>query len=163
MGQERQNNQREVDFRARGEGEARASGIEEAETTVANVGNESPRYGTELMEEICKRTNIREAMERVIKNGGAPGVDGMYASQLRGHLNKHWTSIRQALLEGSYRPLPVRGVEIPKLDGGKRLLGIPTVMDRLVQQAGLQVLQPKGDGTVSALNHGVPTGHRPHD
>jgi len=163
MGQERQNSQRELAFRAQGEGEARTSGIEEAETTVANVGNESLRYGTELMEEICKRTNMRKALERVIKNGGAPGVDGMHASQLRSHLNKHWPMIRQALLEGRYQPLPVRRVEIPKPDGGKRLLGIPTVMDRLVQQAVLQVLQPKWDGTFSAHSHGFRPGHRQHD
>lgn len=125
--------------------------------------NEPPRYGTELMEEICRRGNVKAALERVIKNGGAAGVDGMHANQLRGHLNKHWPQIREALLSGKYKPFPVRGVEIPKPDGGVRLLGIPTVMDRLVQQAILQVLQPKWDGTFSAHSHGFRPNHRQHD
>jgi RNA-directed DNA polymerase len=102
-------------------------------------------------------------LERVIKNSGAPGVDGMYVNQLRSHLNKHWPQIRQALLEGKYKPLPVRRVEIPKPDGGVRLLGIPTVMDRLVQQAILQVLQPKWDETFSKHSHGFRPNRRQHD
>jgi group II intron reverse transcriptase/maturase len=115
------------------------------------------------MEEICKRGNVKAALERVVKNSGAPGVDGMYVSQLRGHLNKHWPQIRKALLEGEYRPLPVRRVEIPKADGGVRLLGIPTVMDRLVQQALLQVLQPVFDPRFSESSYGFRPGRSAHD
>ncbi|HEX7707793.1 MAG TPA: group II intron reverse transcriptase/maturase [Thermoanaerobaculia bacterium] len=115
------------------------------------------------MEEICKRGNVRAALERVVKNSGAPGVDGMHVSQLRGHLNKHWPQIRQVLVEGKYKPLPVRRVEIPKADGGVRLLGIPTVVDRLVQQAILQVLQPKWDETFSDHSYGFRPNRRQHD
>jgi RNA-directed DNA polymerase len=125
--------------------------------------HETLRYGMDVMEEICKRENIRAALERVMKNNGAPGVDGMYANQLRSHLNKHWPQIREALLEGKYRPLPVRRVEIPKADGGVRVLGIPTVMDRLVQQAILQVLQPRWDSTFSDHSHGFRPNRRQHD
>lgn len=162
MSQERQNTQRQLSYRTTGKGEA--STTREGETDGrAYAENETPRYGTELMEEICKRGNVGTALERVIKNSGAPGVDGMYVNQLRSHLNKHWPQIREALLAGKYKPLPVRRVEIPKPDGGVRLLGIPTVMDRLVQQAILQVLQPKWDGTFSVHSHGFRPNHRQHD
>ena len=127
------------------------------------AANEPLRYGMDVMEEICKRGNIRAALERVVKNDGAPGVDGMYANQLGSHLNKHWPQIREVLLEGKYRPLPVRRVEIPKPDGGVRILGIPTVMDRLVQQAILQVLQPRWDRTFSDHSHGFRPNRRQHD
>lgn len=162
MSQERQNSQRPLTCRTAGRGEAsNAPGGETDER--ANAERETPRYGTELMEEICRRGNIRTALDRVVKNGGAPGVDGMFANELRDHLNEHWPQIRQALLEGKYKPLPVRRVEIPKPDGGKRLLGIPTVMDRLVQQAILQVLQPRWDGTFSEHSYGFRPNRRPHD
>lgn len=143
--------------------EARPGAIEETENTMANAETETPRYGTELMEEICKKANVRKALERVNRNGGAPGVDGMFANQLRDHLNKHWPTIREALLEGKYRPLPVRRVEIPKPDGGTRSLGIPTVMDRLVQTAIVQVLEPEWDATFSDHSHGFRPNRRQHD
>lgn len=163
MDQRRQKNQLSLAFRKDGTSEARTSRQEGVKETIANVETESPRYGTELMEEICKQSNVRAALQRVISNGGAPGVDGMYVNQLRGHLNKHWPQIRQALLGGTYRPLPVRRVEIPKPDGGKRLLGIPTVMDRLVQQAILQVLEPKWNKTFSEHSYAFRHGRRQHD
>ena len=163
MDQERQNSQQKLAFRAAGTGETWPARIEETDKTIADVESETPRYGRELMEEVCKRSNVRTAMQRVIKNGGAPGVDGMFVNQLPNHLNKHWPQIRKALLEGAYRPLAVRRVEIPKPDGGVRLLGIPTVMDRLVQQAILQVLQPKWDGTFSVHSHGFRPNHRQQD
>jgi RNA-directed DNA polymerase len=127
------------------------------------AANEPLRYGMDVMEAICKKGNIRAALERVVKNGGAPGVDGMYTSQLRSHLNKHWLEIQGVLLEGKYTPQPVRRVEIPKPDGGIRVLGIPTVMDRLVQQAILQVLQPRWDPTFSDHSHGFRPKRRQHD
>lgn len=162
MSRERQNSQRELAYRTSGRGEASSAG--DGETDVrTDAESETPRYGTELMEEICKRGNVRAALDRVIKNSGAPGVDGMYAHQLRSHLNKHWPQICQALLGGKYKPLPVRRVEIPKPNGGVRQLGIPTVMDRLVQQATLQVLQPKWDATFSVHSHGFRPNHRQHN
>lgn len=163
MGQERQNSQRPLTFRTAERGEAPRTRREETEEIIANASTEPPRYGTELMEEICRRANVRAALKRVMRNGGAAGVDGMWVNQLRNHLNKHWPQIQEALLSGRYRPLPVRRVEIPKPDGGIRLLGIPTVMDRLVQQAVLQVLQPKWDGTFSEHSHGFRPNHRQHD
>jgi hypothetical protein len=85
---------------------------------------------------------------------GAPGVDGMTVAQLTPYLKEHWLAIRAQLLDGTYRPLPVRRVEIPKPGGGKRALGIPTVLDRFIQQAVLQVLQGEWDGTFSASSYG---------
>lgn len=162
MSRERQNTQRELSYRATGRGEASTPG--DGETGIrAEVENEPPRYGNELMEEICKRSNIRTALDRVVSNKGAPGVDGMHVNQLRSHLNRHWPQVQEVLLAGKYKPLPVRRIEIPKPDGGVRLLGIPTVMDRLVQQAILQVLQPRWDPTFSVHSHGFRPNHRQHD
>ena len=95
---------------------------------------ESPTGADRLMESICERNNMLEALKRVESNKGAPGVDGMKTSQLRGYLRRHWGRIRADLLAGRYRPLPVRRKEIPKENGGTRLLGIPTVLDRLVDR-----------------------------
>jgi RNA-directed DNA polymerase len=162
MSRERQNTQRQLSYRPSGRGEASPTG--DGETGIrAEVENETPRYGNELMEEICKRSNVRTALDRVISNKGAPGVDGMHVNQLRNHLNRHWPQIQEVLLEGKYKPLPVRRIEIPKPDGGVRLLGIPTVLDRLVQQAILQVLQPRWDPTFSVHSHGFRPNHRQHD
>lgn len=91
-----------------------------------------------LMESICERENMARALRRVEANDGAPGVDGMTCRQLRRFVIRTWQANKQALLEGTYRPLPVRGKEIPKPEGGMRKLGIPAVMDRLVQQATVQ-------------------------
>ena len=94
----------------------------------------------ELMEQVVERDNMLQALRRVQQNKGAPGVDGMDVKALTPFLRKHWQGIREELLNDAYRPKPVRRVEIPKPDGGVRLLGIPTVLDRLIQQALLQVL-----------------------
>jgi RNA-directed DNA polymerase len=162
MSRERQNIQRELNCQPTGRGEAWPAG--HGETGVrAEVETETPRYGEELMEEICKRSNVGAALDRVVSNKGAPGIDGMHVNQLRSHLNQHWPQIRAALLGGKYKPLPVRPIEIPKPEGGVRLLGIPTVMDRLVQQAILQVLQPRWDPTFSVHSHGFRPNHRQHD
>jgi RNA-directed DNA polymerase len=96
---------------------------------------ESPTGTIRLMESVCERENMRRALRRVEKNDGAPGVDGMKASQLRGYLRRHWEEIKASLLDGTYKPFPVLRKEIDKPDGGIRLLGIPTVLDRLIQQA----------------------------
>ena len=102
-----------------------------------------------LMEMICERENMLKALKRVESNKGAPGVDGMKTTQLRGYLRRHWEKIKAALLEGAHKPLPVRRAEIPKESGGVRLLGIPTALDRLIQQATAQVLSAIWDHTFS--------------
>jgi hypothetical protein len=102
---------------------------------------ESPAETERMMEEICKQENCREALRRVKANKGSPGIDAVSVDDLPGYLVQHWPEIRAQLLSGTYRPQPVRRVEIPKPDGGMRKLGVPTVLDRLIQQAVLQVLQ----------------------
>jgi group II intron reverse transcriptase/maturase len=116
-----------------------------------------------LMEEVVARANVQRALDRVRSNQGSPGSDGMTVDELSGYLNANWTAIRQQLLDGSYRPAPVRRQEIPKDDGGVRELGIPTVLDRLIQQAILQVLQPRFDPTFSEHSYGFRPGRRAHD
>ena len=116
-----------------------------------------------LMEEVLRRENLMAAHARVVKNGGAPGVDGMNIEELWSHCQKHWARIREELLGGTYVPQPVRRVEIPKPDGkGTRTLGIPTVMDRIIQQAVLQVLQPIFDPTFSDASFGFRPGRSTH-
>jgi RNA-directed DNA polymerase len=116
------------------------------------------------MEEVCARGNLMTAYKRVVGNGGAPGVDGMTVDALWGWCQTHWARVREELLSGVYEPQPVRRVEIPKPGGkGKRMLGIPTVLDRLIQQALLQVLTPVFDPTFSADSYGFRPGRSAHD
>jgi group II intron reverse transcriptase/maturase len=103
---------------------------------------------------VVNRENATAAWRAVKRNGGAPGIDGMTTTQLRDHIRKHWENIRAKLLAGIYVPTPVRRVEIPKPNGGIRLLGIPTVQDRWVQQMLLQVLQPIFDPAFSERSYG---------
>jgi retron-type reverse transcriptase len=103
---------------------------------------------------MLERSNMLQALQRVERNGGAPGADGMAVEELRPFLRTHWDRIRAELLQGQYRPQPVRRVEIPKPSGGVRELGIPTVLDRLIQQALLQVLPPIFDPHFSAYSYG---------
>jgi RNA-directed DNA polymerase len=110
------------------------------------------------MEEVCDPANLKRALQRVCRNQGAPGVDGKTVQALPGYLGSHWSQIRSQLLEGSYKPREVKRVEIPKPGGGRRKLGIPTVLDRLVQQAISQVLQKQWDPTFSEHSYGF----RPH-
>jgi RNA-directed DNA polymerase len=106
------------------------------------------------MEEVCGRENCLRALRRVKANKGSPGIDSMKVSELPGHLKQHWPAIREQLLNGTYKPQPVRRVEIAKPDGGVRQLGIPTVLDRFIQQAVMQVLQSRWDATFSEHSHG---------
>ena len=106
------------------------------------------------MEQLCRHENLRRAYQRVKANRGAPGVDGMTVEELKPWLMAHEAELVKALLEGTYRPQPLRNVEIDKPGGGKRLLRIPTVIDRLVQQAITQVLQPLFDPSFSASSFG---------
>jgi RNA-directed DNA polymerase len=109
------------------------------------AGDGAPR----LMEEVLRRENLSAAHARVVANGGAPGSDGMTVEALEGHCREHWPRIREELLGGRYQPQPGRKVEIPKPGGGVRMLGIPTVLDRMIQKALLQVLTPIFDPTFS--------------
>jgi RNA-directed DNA polymerase len=115
-----------------------------------------------LMERVLERGNLIRALNRVKDNDGAPGVDGMQAEALSGYLKEHWPKLRQALLEGNYRPQPVRRVQIDKPGGGKRPLGIPTVVDRFIQQALLQVLQGDWDASFADQSYGFRPGRSAH-
>jgi group II intron reverse transcriptase/maturase len=117
----------------------------------------------ELMEQVVTQENATAAWLAVKRNGGAPGIDGMTTRQLRDHVRAHWETIRAKLLAGTYVPSPVRRVEIPKPNGGVRLLGIPTVLDRWIQQMLLQVLQAIFDPTFSAQSFGFRPGKSAHD
>lgn len=115
------------------------------------------------MEQAVARENMLAALQRVEQNGGAPGIDGMSVDDLRAHLKAHWERTKVALLADRYKPQPVRRVEIPKPDGGVRLLGIPSVVDRLIQQAILQVLTPIIDPTFGEQSFGFRPGRSAHD
>lgn len=116
-----------------------------------------------LMEAILARNNLFLALERVVKNKGSAGIDNMPVTELRTHLKENWPKIKESILEGSYRPKPIKRVEIPKPNGkGVRLLGIPTVVDRLIQQATLQVLSPIFDPDFSKHSFGFRPGKRAH-
>ena len=123
----------------------------------------SEAVGEGVWEQVFERKNLLSALKRVEANGGAPGIDGMTAEALRPYLKAHWLEVRAALDSGSYRPSPVRRVEIGKPDGGVRLLGIPTVVDRLIQQAIGQVLTPLFEPVFSPHSYGFRPGRRAHD
>jgi RNA-directed DNA polymerase len=151
----RQNVQRKLDFPSEPTGEAREAGREETESRQAVHGPKSPASTNRLMEEVCERENLKEALRRVKANKGSAGVDGMTVGQLGGYLKQHWPAIREQLLNGTYEPQPVRRVEIEKPDGGgMRKLGIPTTLDRFLQQAVMQVLQRQWDPTFSEHSYG---------
>jgi group II intron reverse transcriptase/maturase len=115
------------------------------------------------MERIIEGGNLRRALKRVQQNEGSPGVDGLTVEELPAYLRQHWSVIREQLLTGRYQPSVVKRVEIPKASGGVRMLGIPTVLDRFIQQAVLQVLQPMIDPTFSESSYGFRPGRRAHD
>ena len=134
-----------------------------SETVTAKRMSESPASNHEpLMEEVCAHDNCVQAYKRVKSNKGSPGTDGMTVEQLPEHLKEHWPAIREQLLSGTYLPQPVKRVEIPKPDGGVRQLGIPTVLDRMVQQAVMQVLQGRWDAEFSEHSHGFRPGRSAH-
>src|SRR5229473_721825 len=159
----RQNIQKKLDFPSEVKGEARQAGREETESRQATHGPESPARTNQLMEEVCERENLLEALRRVKANKGSAGIDGMTVGQLSGYLKEHWLTIREQLLNGTYEPQPVRRVEIEKPDGGgMRKLGIPTTLDRFLQQAVLQVLQRQWDPTFSDHSYGFRPGRSAH-
>jgi len=131
--------------------------------TIALRETQSPTENVHLMEIIVTRQNLRRAYRRVLANKGAPGVDGMTVGQLKSYIKRCWPEINRALLDGTYQPLPVRRKEIPKPNGGIRLLGIPSVVDRLIQQAITQVLQGIWDPTFSEKSFGFRPGRSAHN
>jgi RNA-directed DNA polymerase len=162
MSDKRQKNQLELAFMAEGRGEAPMAAEEGTESLRAKRRAENPAIGKQLMEEVCERENCKRALARVKANKGSPGVDGMTVHDLPDHLKQHWPAIREHLLNGTYKPQPVKRVEIPKPDGGERKLGIPTVLDRFIQQAVMQVLQRRWDGTFSDHSYGFRPGRSAH-
>ncbi len=162
MSRTRQKTQQELALEPMDRGEAPVDGCQGAEPLMAATVFESPASTRPLMEEMCERENLKRAWQRVRRNKGAPGVDGMTIIEARSALREHWPDIRSQLLEGTYRPLPVKRVEIPKPDGGVRKLGVPCVVDRLIQQALLQVLQKRWDPTFSKHSYGFRPGRSAH-
>ena len=150
----RLNIQWRLDFSSAPTGEARQAGREDIESLSAVKEPERPANTNRIMEEVCERGNLKEALRQVRGNKGSAGVDRMTVDQLGDYLKQHWPVIREQLLNGTYEPKPVRRVEIPKPDGGVRKLGIPTVLDRFIQQAVMQVLQRRWDPTFSPHSYG---------
>src|SRR3954452_819491 len=141
--------QTELDFPSALAGEARGTQGRETESPLAAHGIERPANPDRIMEEVCERENLKEALRQGEANKSSAGIDRMTVGQLSDYLKQYWPEIREQLLNGIYEPKPVRRVEIPKPDGGVRKLGIPTVLDRLIQQSILQVLQRRWDRTFS--------------
>lgn len=162
MDDKRQKNQLMLAFMEEDRGEAPKDLPEGIESSAGKRGTESPAITEQWMEEVCERENCKQALRRVKANKGSAGVDGMTVQQLPGYLKQHWPAIREQLLSGTYKPQPVRRVEIPKPDGGVRKLGIPTVLDRFIQQAVMQVLQSRWDRTFSDHSYGFRPGRSAH-
>ena len=154
MSDRRQKIQLRLAFDVPHTGEARVRAAEGIESLAARRRTERPASAESLMEEVCERANLKQALQRVRANKGSAGIDGMPVGDLPAYLHTHWPAIRGRLLAGTYQPQPVRRVEIPKPDGGMRALGIPTALDRFIQQALLQVLQRRWDATFSTHSYG---------
>jgi RNA-directed DNA polymerase len=157
----RQNNQLVLAFEQEHRGEAPKGLSEGTESLAAKRIAESPA-AEQLIEEVCQRENCKQALARVKANKGSAGVDRMTVHELPDFLKQHWPAIREQLLSGTYKPQPVKRVEIPKPDGGVRKLGIPTVLDRFIQQAVMQVLQRRWDRTFSDHSYGFRPGRSAH-
>src|ERR1700731_1365423 len=154
-GDKRLNLQLRLDFSSAPTGEARQAGREDIESPSAVSEPERPANTRRTMEDVCERGNLKKALRQVRSNKGSAGLVGMPVDQLGDYLKQHWPVIREQLLNGTYEPKPVRRVEIPKPDGGGvRKLGIPTVLDRFVQQAVMQVLQRRWNPTFSQYSYG---------
>ena len=162
MSDKRQKNQLELAFTEKSRSEAPRDSGKGTETLMAKRDNESSAGSEQLMEEVCGRKNCQQALARVKSNKGSAGIDGLTVEQLPDYLKQHWLTIREQLLSGTYKPQAVKRVEIPKPDGGKRKLGIPTVLDRFIQQAVMQVLQRSWDRTLSEHSYGFRPGRSAH-
>src|SRR5271157_42608 len=158
MSDRRQKNQLELAFDEEYRSEAPKGLGEGTESLAGKRGTESPAIGEQWMEGVCERENCKQALARVKANKGSAGMDGMTVQQLPEFLKQHWPVIREQLLSGTYKPQPVKRVEIPKPDGGVRKLGIPTVLDRFIQQAVMQVLRRRWDRTFSDHSYGFRPG-----
>jgi RNA-directed DNA polymerase len=158
----RQKNQVELNSDTGAKGEAQSAAVRETEASATTASLERPAVAGPSMEAVLERENLKKALAQVKRNKGAPGIDGMTIEDLGPYLKKHWLTIRAQLLEGTYRPQPVRRVEIPKASGGLRPLGIPPVLDRFIQQAVMQVLQADWDGTFSETSFGFRPGRSAH-
>src|ERR1700736_4955193 len=159
----RLNIQLRLDFPSAPTGEARQVGREDIESLSVVSDPERPADTMRIMEDVCERANLKEALRQVRGNKGSAGVDRMTVDQLGDYLKQHWPVIREQLLNGTYEPKPVRRVEIPKPDdGGVRKLGIPTVLDRFIQQAVMQVLQRQWNPTFSDHSYGFRPGRSAH-
>ena len=132
------------------------------EPLTAKRTTDRPAAEDQLMEEVCDRSNLEKAWKRVRGNKGSPGVDGLTIDDTATYLREHWPTIRAQLLAGTYTPQPVKRVDIPKPTGGVRRLGVPCVVDRLIQQALLQVLQEQWDPTFSEYSYGFRPGRSAH-
>jgi RNA-directed DNA polymerase len=162
MDDKRQETQVGLALVSESKGEARKLTGRGTESPTAEHGSESLAEG-QLMEQVCERENLKRALARVKRNQGSAGVDRMTVAQLPGYLKVHWPEIRGRLLAGQYQPQPVRRVEIDKPGGtDKRKLGIPCVLDRFIQQAMLQVLEPIFEPTFSAFSYGFRPGRSAH-
>jgi RNA-directed DNA polymerase len=150
----RQKDQRELNLSTEARGEALSVAAQESEARAARTSLERPAVAGPSMEAVVERENLKQALAQVKRNKGAAGIDGMSVDELPAYLKDNWLTVRAQLLEGTYQPQPVRRVEIPKASGGTRPLGIPTVLDRLIQQAVMQVLQADWDGTFSEASFG---------
>jgi RNA-directed DNA polymerase len=158
----RQKNQVELNLGTGEKGEALSAAAQETEARAVKACLERPAVAGPSMEAVVERENLKKALARVKRNKGAAGIDGMSVEDLSAHLKEHWPTIRAQLLEGTYKPKPVRRVEIPKATGGMRPLGIPTVLDRFIQQAVMQVLQADWDSTFSEASFGFRPGRSAH-
>jgi RNA-directed DNA polymerase len=152
--------QLELALEARGEA---PHGQRSGEAPTTSHGTGRSRGDHRLMEQVVARANALAALKRVKQNKGSPGVDGMTVDDLSRYLVTHWETLREQLLAGRYQPQPVKRAEIPKPGGGTRQLGIPTVLDRFIQQCVLQVLQPQFDPTFSEHSYGFRPGRSAHD
>ena len=162
MSDKRQKIQLELAFTEMNRSEAPKDSEEGTEALMAKREAESMAISKPLMEAVCERRNCKQALARVKRNKGSAGIDGMTVEQLPAYLKQHWLTIRAQLLSGTYKPQPVKRVEILKPDGGMRKLGIPTVLDRFIQQAVMQVLQRSWDRTFSAHSYGFRPGRSAH-
>src|SRR6201995_2991312 len=142
-----------LDFSSAPTGEARQAGREDIESLSGVNESERPANTSRIMEEVCERANLKEALRQVKGNKGSAGVDRMTVDQLGNYLKQHWSAIREQLLNGTYEPKPVRRVEIPKPDGGMRKLAIPAALARFIQQEVMQVLQKRWGPTLSQYSY----------
>jgi RNA-directed DNA polymerase len=143
-------------------GEAQDAAGGRVESLFSPHENQSSTKPLTVIQEVLQPDNLEAALAQVQANKGSAGVDGMTVAQLPGYLRRYWPKVKQQLLEGTYKPQPVRRVQIPKPDGGVRKLGIPTVLDRFIQQAVQQVLTRRWDGTFSPSSFGFRPGKSAH-